>query len=555
MLKVTDKMNKYELLAVENSEVLKRNLSSSKSSSFSNSNVSLTLLLSNSDDSNENLNGYLRLNKHATYSEPVRRKVYGNNKKQADKKSSRNSGKSKGKRKGTIDKEALDRFKYFKSLCAIKPNVQSSYNNFTQEIKHNESIKSSNENIRKYFEDLSNHENSKFILAKQLLSNKSESGGLKQKANINFTEKKNLLLQKRSSCIDLSAIESDKTITSSSSISSTSSIASQDAPTFFHATPQKLTVSHNRVRNIEVSFENLPEKINEKEKENNFKKSKENELVKSEKFKFPKFSLKKQEQVEEKPMKIEFKPYRIEELSYDSNDDDFEDSALYGLMKSRNYENDYQGLTRQNRMVFFDGGHQNLKKEKQTQKQIPVTNNNDYIANLPYLPKENEGIVKKNCTSINMEPSDISEDNYGFGKHFTITNGQNSNRLSKVETLSVITEEDSEFYFPLKSPLQLASNSSANLSSNSQIFNRDEIQTDLFIIEALTPISNNQKLLKTEKPNQKQVTVATQKVVSPFIKSKMSIFEVEKTSNKIIKNSIGSNNRFQNLNIERAKHM
>jgi hypothetical protein len=210
-------------------------------------------------------------------------------------------------------------------------------------------------------------------------------------------------------------------------------------------------------------------------------------------------------------------------------------------------------------MMFFDSTAYEKQKLPTKVKEIQfssIYNNNEYIANLPtLLPLNSKTNIQE---KLDNEPQDNSRNNKQN------TNSINCRHL-KLEALSVIIEEDTDSYFSLSSPIQLASNSTTNMSPNSQIFNQQE----LFIVETLPQklnnISKSQKtILKDNKqPSLNQISTIS-KNVSSFIKSKMSIFEVEKINNE---NKINSNfkskinfnssskYRLKNLNEEKVKNM
>jgi len=513
------KLNEYDKKL--NNEILKRNLNSSKS----NSNVSIALLLSK--------NGVCENTKKIT-SEPVKRKIYYQHKNIKDNtRSSRNSKSKTKQRTCSLDREALDRFKYFKSLCAIKPPPP---NGFSKD----ETIRAKNtpENLRKYFEDLSNHEKLPF---NKYLALEEKSNNHKRAVNNNptglvvdykmYKNDENYL--RRSSCSELNIME--KSVSDDSTLSSASTDSQLNL----------LKVSHNRIRNIEIKFDKPPENndiSNIIEKENNSNNGLEK--MKSEKFKFPKLSLPQKEEI-----------VMIEETEEDEELDDF---LFFGKKESKN-NCQYQGLTRQNRMMFFDSTAYEKQKLPTKVKEIQfssIYNNNEYIANLPtLLPLNSKTNIQE---KLDNEPQDNSRNNKQN------TNSINCRHL-KLEALSVIIEEDTDSYFSLSSPIQLASNSTTNMSPNSQIFNQQE----LFIVETLPQklnnISKSQKtILKDNKqPSLNQISTIS-KNVSSFIKSKMSIFEVEKINNE---NKINSNfkskinfnssskYRLKNLNEEKVKNM
>ena len=511
------KLNEYDKKL--NCETLKCNLSSSKFSSS----VSIALLLSK--------NGVTQ----KVTSEPVKRKIYNQHKNLRN--SSRNSKSKPKQRTCSLDREALDRFKYFKSLCAIKPPPNGTT------LKDETAKANASENLRKYFEDLSNHE--------LLPYNKHlfEENNKNYKKAVNKTEfaldykvnKNNENYFRRSSCSELNLME--KSVSDESTTSFTDSTDSQ---------LNLLKVSQNRIRNIEIKFEKPSENHNNNnnriEKENNSKKENGLQKMKSEKFKFPKIVLPEKEEII---------------FSESEEDEDLDDFLFFGKKESKN-NCQYQGLTRQNRMMFFDSTHEK-KKPTKVVKQVELNSssnntNNDYIANLPSLPKNSQTNIKKSPILIENDEEDINRNDNNSKYNKQNTNSANIRHL-KLETLSVITEEDSDSYFSLVSPVQLASDSTANMSSNSQIFNQQE----LFIVEVPPLKSKTQKILQKEDKQPTLTQISTiHKNVSAFIKSKMSIFEVEKinSQNKINNNfnlKINFNNsskyRLKNINEEKVKNM
>jgi hypothetical protein len=404
-------------------------------STFSSSNVSISFLLSNNDDFIEKKFAYTK--PPLVSSEPIKRKVYNSDGKNR-----------KSKRSGSLDREALDRYKYFKSLCSIKQSSPSSYNNKDQE----KSV--STEHLRRYFEDLSNHETPKFT---------------KENINFKFNDKKNY----KENITEINSLRRSSRFELKNNLNQ---ISSSDS-SIFQTSIQKVASSNYLCQNIEVKpLDKFPIK-------------KENSLngilpkMKSVKFKFSQLD----------------KPLNIEKNLTTEDFDLFE----------RNDDSQYQGLTRQNRIIFFDESKQN--KKTKDQQQINKSTSSNYQANLPYLPKEVDVTQKKDS---------LTEDNLKLlnGKH-------NLNRHAILDTLSVITEEDSE-YFQLKSPINSRRSNMNDIPSVSQNDLTNDVAKKVLIF-----------LAPTSKQRVTTTTFVATKNVSPLIKSKMSMFEISKIDKNMIKSS------------------
>ena len=525
MIKLIDSNNDYNEQSSydkkNNGEMLKRNSSS----------VSIALLLSkNGVFENES--------SQRVTSEPVKRKTYNQHKYLRNQRSSRQKVKQ---RACSLDREAIDRFKYFKSLCAIRPSNMNLLNATLKDEKTIADTKSTSENLRKYFEDLSNHKKNENNLIEESVIYRKPCVNRTSQFSVDYKNKSDENKLRQSKCCELrscGSIGNSSTENSISDESSASSTISTDSQL------NLLKLVQNRIRNIEVPFDKLPEIVDKKENNlqniQNVQRGNGLEKMKSEKFKFPKLVLQKQEEINQKILN-QFSSYKNDEQlnSSDENDEDknLDDFLFFGKNESKN-NCQYQSLTRQNRMIFYDVSH-----EKPRIKIKPINqNDNDaksinYIANLPSLPKENRTQVKQKSMTVDDVFSQL-ENNHKSSNRIA-----GNGRHSKLETLSVITEEECDSYFSLISPVHFTSNSSTNMSSSSQLFNHH----DLFIVET-PPQSNCSNIFKTQNVSQmenKPTIQSISKNVSAFIKSKMSIFEVEKINNNNNKPNNNNNNNIR----------